>query len=63
MTVRHVESMIRMAEARARMHLREYVRQDDLDVAIQVMLESFLAANKISVVKQLRKVRHHPHCF
>lgn len=54
MTVRHVESMIRMAEARAKMHLREYVRQDDLDVAIQVMLESFLSANKLSVVKSLR---------
>lgn len=56
MTVRHVESMIRMAEANAKMHLRDYVRQDDLDLAIQVMLESFLAANKMSVVKTLRKV-------
>ena len=56
MTVRHVESMIRMAEAHAKMHLRDYVRQDDLDLAIQVMLESFLAANKMSVVKTLRKV-------
>lgn len=55
MTVRHVESMIRMAEAHARMHLREFVRQDDLDLAIQVMLDSFLASNKISVTKLLRR--------
>ncbi|KAI3648935.1 hypothetical protein MP228_006789 [Amoeboaphelidium protococcarum] len=55
MTVRHVESMIRMAEAHAKMHLRDYVRQQDLDVAIQVMLESFLASNKLSVQKQLRR--------
>lgn len=56
MTVRHVESMIRMAEAHAKMHLRDYVRQDDLDVAIRVMLESFLAANKHHVAKTLAKV-------
>ena len=56
MTVRHVESMIRMAEAHAKMHLRDYVRQDDLDVAIHVMLESFLNSNKLSIAKALRKV-------
>lgn len=27
-TVRHLESMIRMAEAHARMHLREYVHEE-----------------------------------
>ena len=32
--VRHIESVMRMAEARARMHLRESVREDDVDVAI-----------------------------
>ena len=30
-TVRHIESIMRMAEAHAKMHLREYVRDDDLD--------------------------------
>ena len=55
MTVRHVESMIRMAESHAKMHLRDFVRQDDLDVAVRVMLESFLGANKISVAKSLRR--------
>lgn len=40
--VRHLESILRMAEAHAKMHLRDYVRNDDLDMAIEMMLESFL---------------------
>lgn len=32
--VRHLESMIRMAEAHARMHLRDYVSEDDINVSI-----------------------------
>jgi DNA replication licensing factor MCM2 len=55
-TVRHLESMIRMAEAHAKMHLREYVRTDDVDVAIQVTLDSFISAQKYSVMKSLRRV-------
>jgi len=35
MAVRHLESMIRMAEAHARMHLREYVQEEDINVAIR----------------------------
>ena len=31
-----------MAEANARMHLRELVRDDDVNVAISVMLEGFI---------------------
>ena len=38
--VRHIESVIRMSEAHARMHLRDYVRADDIDFAIDMMLES-----------------------
>ena len=57
MTVRHVESMIRMSEAHAKLHLRDYVRQDDLDMAIQMMVDSFLQANKSSVFKLLQRVR------
>ena len=33
--VRHLESIIRMSEAHARMHLREYVNDDDVDTAIR----------------------------
>ncbi|KAI9019345.1 MCM2/3/5 family-domain-containing protein [Phycomyces nitens] len=54
-TVRHLESMIRMAEANAKMHLREYVRSDDVDMAITVALDSFISAQKFSMMKALRK--------
>lgn len=33
--VRHLESMIRMSEAHAAMHLREYVNDQDIDMAIK----------------------------
>ena len=45
-----------MAEAHARMHLRDSVRSDDVDLAIRMMLESFISAQKYSVMKSLRKV-------
>ncbi|CAM9343704.1 unnamed protein product [Ascophyllum nodosum] len=53
--VRHIESVMRMAEARARMHLREGVREDDVDVAIATILESFIQAQKVSVRRALRR--------
>ena len=56
-TVRHIESIIRTAEAHARMHLREYVHSDDVDMAIRVMLESFIDTQKYSVMRNMRKVR------
>ena len=37
--VRHIESIMRMAEASAKMHLRDYVRDDDVDFAIKVTRE------------------------
>lgn len=40
--VRHIESVLRMSEAYARMHLRNDVRSDDIDCAIDMLLESFL---------------------
>ena len=55
-TVRHIESMIRMAEAHAKMHLREYVREDDVNMAIRVMLETFIDTQKYSVMRNMRKV-------
>ena len=33
--VRHLESIIRMSEAHAAMHLREYVNEQDVDTAIR----------------------------
>ncbi|KAI8322871.1 MCM-domain-containing protein [Martensiomyces pterosporus] len=54
-TVRHIESMVRLAEAHARMHLRDYVRNDDVEVAIRVALEGFITAQKLSVMRSLRR--------
>ena len=56
-TVRHLESMIRMAEASAKMALREYVRADDIDLAISVTVGSFVSAQKMSIKKTLERVR------
>jgi DNA replication licensing factor MCM2 len=54
-TVRHLESVIRMSEAHARMHLREYVTDEDSNVAIRCMLESFISTQKFSVQKAMRR--------
>jgi len=62
-TVRHLESMIRMAEASARMALREYVRADDIDLAISVAVDSFVNAQKMSIKKTLQRVRVPPPLF
>jgi DNA replication licensing factor MCM2 len=40
--VRHIESILRMSEAYAKIHLRDYVRSEDIDFAIDMMLHSFL---------------------
>lgn len=53
--VRHIESMIRMSEAHARMHLRHHVTQEDVDMAIRVLLESFISTQKFGVQKALQK--------
>ncbi|XP_044261845.1 DNA replication licensing factor Mcm2 [Tribolium madens] len=55
-TVRHIESIIRMAEAHARMHLREYVQEEDVNMAIRMMLESFVETQKYSVMKSMRQI-------
>ncbi|KAI0915775.1 MCM DNA helicase complex subunit [Taiwanofungus camphoratus] len=54
-TVRHLESMIRMSEASAKMALREYVRADDIDLAISVTVGSFVNAQKMSIKKTLER--------
>ena len=54
--MRHIESIIRIAEAHARMHLREYVHNDDVDMAIRVVLESFIDTQKYAVMRNMRKV-------
>lgn len=55
-TIRHLESIIRMSEASAKMALREYVRADDIDLAISVTIGSFVNAQKMSIKKTLERV-------
>ncbi|XP_066139011.1 DNA replication licensing factor Mcm2 [Euwallacea fornicatus] len=55
-TVRHIESIIRMSEAHAKMHLREYVQEDDVNMAVRMMLESFVETQKYSVMKSMRQI-------
>ncbi|KAI5188571.1 DNA replication licensing factor MCM2 [Nematocida sp. AWRm77] len=54
-TVRHIESIIRMAEASARIHLREKVLKKDVDLAIKVALDSFCGTQKTAVKRMLQK--------
>jgi DNA replication licensing factor MCM2 len=54
-TVRHLESIIRLSEAFAKMRLSEYVTPKDLDLANQVSIESFVGAQKVSVKKSLAR--------
>lgn len=51
--VRHIESVLRMSVARAKIHLRDVVNSEDVDVAIKMMLESFIDTQKFSVKQQL----------
>ena len=54
-TVRHLESILRIAEAFAKMRLSEFVSSWDLDRAIKVVVDSFVDAQKISVRRQLQR--------
>ena len=44
-----------MSEAHAKIHLRDYVKTDDIDFAIKMMVESFLQSQKETVKRNLRK--------
>lgn len=49
--VRHIESVIRMSESFAKIHLRNYVTSDDIDSAIQMLLDSFLQSQKLAIAR------------
>ena len=57
-TVRHLESIIRIAEAFAKMRLSEFVSQNDLNRAIKVSIDSFVGAQKLlskTITSQVQK--------
>lgn len=45
-----------MAEASAKMHLRDHVQETDINLAIRMMLDSFVETQKYSVMKSMRQV-------
>ncbi len=54
-TVRYIESIIRISEAHARMHLREFVNEDDVNMAVRIAIESFIDTQKFSITKTMRR--------
>ncbi|KAG8345830.1 Mini chromosome maintenance protein 2 MCM N terminal domain [Trypanosoma vivax] len=48
-TVRHMESVIRLSEAHARLHLRDFVRDEDVSAAISLFLRCFIQTQKYSL--------------
>lgn len=54
-TVRHLESILRIAEAFAKMRLSDFVSQNDLNRSIKVSVDSFVGAQKVTVRKQLQR--------
>lgn len=53
--VRHIESVIRMSEAFAKIHLRDFVKAEDIDFAIKMMVTSFIQSQKESLRRVLNQ--------
>ncbi|KKK15321.1 hypothetical protein P175DRAFT_0476751 [Aspergillus ochraceoroseus IBT 24754] len=54
-TVRHLEAIMRIAEAFCKMRLSEYCSAQDIDRAIAVTVDSFIGSQKISCKKALSR--------
>lgn len=54
-TARHIESIVRISEAFARIKLNETVTSEDVDLAIKISLDSFISSQKFSHSKALRR--------
>ena len=54
-TVRHLEAIIRTAEAFCKMRLSDYCSAQDIDRAIAVTVDSFIGAQKLSCKKALAR--------
>lgn len=53
--VRHIESIVRLSEAHAKIYLRNEVTKEDIDVGIRTMLDSFIMTQKNSIAKDIKK--------
>jgi DNA replication licensing factor MCM2 len=53
--VRHLESILRISEAFAKMRLSEYCNASDIDRAIAVAVDSFVGSQKVSCKKALAR--------
>ncbi|KRH94701.1 DNA replication licensing factor, MCM2 component [Pseudoloma neurophilia] len=54
-TARHIESIVRISEALAKIKLSDSVTAEEVDLAIKITLDSFISAQKFSHSKALRK--------
>ncbi|KAH0173489.1 MCM-domain-containing protein, partial [Aureobasidium melanogenum] len=54
-TVRHLESILRIAEAFAKMRLSDFCSSTDIDRAIAVAVDSFVGSQKVSCKKALAR--------
>lgn len=54
-TVRHIEAIVRVSEAFAKLRLSNMVTKSDIDRAISLTLDSFLNSQRYSLSKQLKK--------
>ncbi|KAI9755029.1 MAG: MCM DNA helicase complex subunit, partial [Candelina submexicana] len=54
-TVRHLEAIMRISESFCRMRLSEYCSSQDIDRAIAVTVDSFVASQKVSCKKALAR--------
>ncbi|ORD97529.1 MCM2 [Hepatospora eriocheir] len=54
-TARHIESIVRISEAFAKLRMSSTVSKTDINSAIDITLNTFLSAQKYSIAKTLRK--------
>jgi DNA replication licensing factor MCM2 len=53
--VRHLESLSRLTLASAKLHLRHQTIEKDCDIAIEILLNSFICSQKPSVSLHLKQ--------
>lgn len=53
--VRHLESLSRLAQASAKIHLRKTTNERDCDIAIEILLNSFIQTQKPSIGLNLQR--------